>query len=74
VQEMVNALRSNDPFLRKLRMILIERFDKDFLLRTEYRLFMSQRFKLGKTGSKELLIGMVEAGLAENRNRGIYLK
>jgi len=69
----VLALRKDHPFLKKLQIILMERFSKGFILRTEYRLFMSQRFKFDRTGSKEILYSLVDAGLVKNKNRGIYI-
>jgi len=67
-------LHQNDGyFLRKLQHMLGESFQEP-VQRKDYRLFMSQQFRMGKEDSQEILNALVEAGLAKNKNRGIYLQ
>jgi len=67
-------LKNDGYFLRKLQAMLEENFQENPVLRKDYRLFMSQQFRMGKEDSHEILNALVEAGLAKNKNRGIYLR
>ena len=73
MKEIVNILKNDGSFLKSLQMKLWEKFGYGPVTRSDYRLFMSQQFRIDKIGSHEILQALVDAGFAKNKNRGICL-
>jgi hypothetical protein len=74
MKELAEILKTNTSFLRKLISMLHQNFDHSPVMRSEYRLFMAQRFHFNKVSSHEILRALKDAGFVKNGSRGIYIE